>query len=74
VAPLDPSPPRCPPPLALGGQRLLLPGRAQVEVVLQQLPLQLAALIFDQFLQLIVRHLPGPATGKVPRQRLKAQP
>ena len=43
VAAFDPAPPRGAPLVPAGGQRLLLPQRAQVEMVLQQLPLKLAA-------------------------------
>jgi hypothetical protein len=42
MAAFDPAPSLCPPRCALGGQRLLLPQRAQVKVILQQLPLELA--------------------------------
>ncbi len=71
MAALDAPPPLHPPRLALGGQRLLLPQRAQVEVVLQQLPLKLAAPGLDQLLQLIVGHLPGPAAGQILDQGLE---
>jgi len=47
VTALDAAPPLHPPCLAFGGQRLLLPQRTQVEVVLQQLPLQLPASDLD---------------------------
>src|SRR5260370_723461 len=43
-----------PDPVRTGGQRVLLPQRTQVEVVVQQLPLQLPAPGPDQLLQLIV--------------------
>lgn len=74
MAALDPAPPRCPALIPAGGQRLLFPQRAQIKVVLQQLPLKLAAPGPDQFLQLIVGHLPGPAAGQILRQGLKADP
>lgn len=54
-----------------GGQRLLLADRAQVEVVLQQLPLHFLAPDLDQLLQLIVGHLPGPTAGQVFHQGLE---
>jgi hypothetical protein len=53
VTALDAAPSRYLPRLASDGQRLLLPDRAQVEVVLQQLPLHFTAPDLDQILQLI---------------------
>jgi hypothetical protein len=71
VAALDPASPLHPALVPAGGQRLLLPQRPQIKVVLQQLPLKLAAPGLDQLLELIVGHLPGPAAGQVLRQGLK---
>jgi hypothetical protein len=71
MAALDAPPPIHPPLVPAGGQGLLLPQRAQVEVVLQQLPLKLAASGLDQLLQLIVSHLPGPAAGQILHQGLE---
>ena len=65
---LDAAPSLHPPCLAFGGQRLLLPQRTQVEVVLQQLPLLLPAPGPGQIFQLIVGHPPGLAAGKVLHQ------
>jgi hypothetical protein len=63
VATPDPPSPFHSPRLAFGGQRLLLPQRAQAGVVLGQLPLKLAAPGPGQLLRLIVGHLLDPAAG-----------
>jgi len=47
------------------GRSLLFPGRPQVQVVLQQLPQQLAATRLKQFLQLGMGQRRGPLAGKV---------
>jgi hypothetical protein len=60
-----PAPPLHPAPVPADGQRLLLTDRTQVQVILQQLPLKLAAPGPDQLLQLIAGHLPGPAAGQI---------
>ena len=47
------------------GHGLLFPGRPQVQVILQQLPQQLAAAHGDQLLQLSMGQRRGPPTGKL---------
>jgi hypothetical protein len=47
------------------GRGLFFPGRPQVQVVLQQLPQQLAATRLKQFLQLGMGQRRGPLAGKL---------
>lgn len=46
--------------------------RSQVKVILHQLPQQLAPLLFEQFLQLVIGHTPRRAPASVATRRSKA--